>query len=43
MTTRTKKALVFAAATVVLLAVFTLYARPEMMVALADMMWACFQ
>ena len=43
MGTRTKKALVFAAATAVLVGVFTLYARPEMMVTLADMMWACFQ
>ena len=40
---RTKKALVFAAATAVLVAVFTLYARPDMMVTLGDMIWACFQ
>ena len=43
MTLRTKKALAFAAATAVLVGVFTLYTRPEMMVTLGDMIWACFQ
>jgi hypothetical protein len=40
---RTRRALVFAAATAVLVGVFTLYTRPEMMVTLGDMIWACFQ
>ena len=39
----TRKVLAFAAATAVLLGVFTLYARPQMMVTLGDMIWACFQ
>jgi hypothetical protein len=37
-----KKLLAYCAATAVLLAVFALYTRPEMMVALGDMLWACF-
>ena len=42
MKSRAKKALAYAAAVVVLAAVFALYARPEMMVAVGDMVWACF-
>jgi hypothetical protein len=38
-----KKALAYGAALAVLLAVFALYARPEMMVTVANMIWACFQ
>lgn len=43
MSLRTKKALAFTAATAVLVGVFMLYTRPEMMVTLGDMIWACFQ
>jgi hypothetical protein len=32
----------YAIAAVVLLAVFALYARPQIMVAVSDMVWACF-
>lgn len=41
-TARTRRLLACAAATAALLAVFALYARPEMMVAIGDMVWACF-
>ena len=37
------KALLYAGAAVLLVAVFVLYTRPEMMVTLGDMIWACFQ
>ena len=40
---RTRKLLAYGAALAALLAVFTLYTRPEIMVALADQVWACFQ
>ena len=43
MATRTKKLLAFTAATAVLVGVFMLYTRPDMMVVLGDMLWACFQ
>ena len=33
----------YAAAAVLLAGVFALYARPQIMVALSDMIWACFQ
>ena len=39
---RAKKALAYAAALAVLAAVFALYARPDMMMAVGDMVWACF-
>ena len=39
---RVKKAVVYGLAAVALLAVFALYAQPQMMVALGDMVWACF-
>lgn len=42
MSTRAKKAAAYGLAVVVLLAVFALYAQPQMMVALGDMVWACF-
>jgi len=42
MTLRTRKLLAYAAAAVVLLAVFALYTRPTILVTLADQMWACF-
>jgi hypothetical protein len=37
-----KKAIAYGGAVVALLAVFALYTRPEMMVAVGDMIWACF-
>jgi hypothetical protein len=40
---RTRKLLAYGAAVAVLLAVFALYTRPEIMVTLADQLWACFQ
>jgi len=43
MSPRATKALAFTAAAAVLVAVFVLYTRPQMMVALGDMIWACFQ
>lgn len=42
MTLRARKLAAYAAAVGVLLAVFALYARPEIMIALADQVWACF-
>ena len=41
MSVRTRKLLAYAAAIAVLLAVFGLYTRPQLMVALADQIWAC--
>ena len=43
MTVRAKTVLAYGAATAVLLGVFALYTRPDMMVAVGDMIWACFQ
>lgn len=37
-----RKALVWALALLVLLAVFALYARPDFLIMLADQLWACF-
>lgn len=42
MRTTTKKALAWSAVLAVLLGVFALYTRPQTMVALADLIWACF-
>jgi len=39
---RTRKGLAYAAALAVLLAVFALYTRPQIMVYVADAVWACF-
>ena len=39
---RWRKLLAYGAAVAVLLAVFALYTRPEMMATLADQIWACF-
>jgi hypothetical protein len=39
---RVKKAAAYGLAVVVLLAVFALYTQPQMMVALGEMIWACF-
>ncbi|HWI81930.1 hypothetical protein [Ramlibacter sp.] len=38
-----RKLLAYAAAIGVLLAVFVLYTRPAMMVALSEQIWACFR
>ena len=38
-----KRAAAWSAAVVALLGVFALYTRPQMMVTLGDMIWACFQ
>lgn len=42
MAPRAKKLLAYGAALLALLAVFALYTRPQMMVALGDFVWACF-
>ena len=42
MTVRTRKLLAYIAAVTVLLAVFALYTRPQFLVTLADLIWACF-
>jgi hypothetical protein len=39
---KAKKLLAYGAAIAALLAVFALYTRPQMMVALGDFVWACF-
>ena len=39
---RTRNLLGYAAALAVLLGVFLLYTRPEIMVNLAEQLWACF-
>lgn len=38
-----RKVLAYAAAVAVLLGVFALYTRPELMITLSDQIWACFQ
>ncbi len=40
--TRARKLLAYAAALALLLAVFALYTRPQMLVTLTDQIWACF-
>jgi hypothetical protein len=40
---RKGKIAIYAVALAVLLGVFALYSRPQVMVAVADMIWACFQ
>lgn len=42
MQARAKKVLAYGAALAVLVGVLALYAQPQMMVALGDFMWACF-
>lgn len=39
---KAKRLLAYGAAVAVLLGVFVLYTRPQMMVALGDFIWACF-
>ena len=43
MGTRARRLALWTAVTVVLAGVFALYSRPDMMVSLADMIWACFR
>ena len=43
MRSRVKSFTLWAAAAAVLAGVFALYTRPQMMVALGDMIWACFR
>ncbi|HVE52530.1 MAG TPA: hypothetical protein VNB23_04040 [Ramlibacter sp.] len=43
MTLRATRLAAYGAAVAALLAVFALYTRPDMMVAVGDMIWACFQ
>lgn len=38
-----RKVLAYAAAIAVLLGVFALYTRPELMITLSEQVWACFQ
>lgn len=40
---RKGKIAIYSVALAALLGVFALYTRPQVMVALADMIWACFQ
>jgi hypothetical protein len=42
MAARAKKLVWFGAAAALLLAVFALYARPDVMVMMGDLLWACF-
>jgi hypothetical protein len=43
MSTRARKFAGYGAALAALVAVFALYTRPDMMVAVGEMVWACFQ
>ena len=40
---RARKLLAYTAAVAVLLGVFALYTRPELMVAISEQVWACFR
>lgn len=40
---RARKVLAYAAAVAVLLGVFALYTRPELMITLSEQVWACFR
>jgi hypothetical protein len=40
---RPRKLLAYAAALAVLLGVFALYTRPQIMVMMAEQLWSCFQ
>jgi hypothetical protein len=42
MSIRARKLVAYFVAVLVLLAVFALYTRPQMMVRLADLFWSCF-
>jgi hypothetical protein len=41
-TTKARKLLAYGCAAALLLAVFALYTRPQILVTLADQIWACF-
>ncbi len=43
MAPRTRRIAAYAAAVAVLVGVFALYTRPDMMVAVSEMIWACFR
>ena len=43
MTPRNRKLLAYAAALALLLGVFALYTRPQIMVTLAEQVWLCFR
>ena len=43
MASRARRITAYAVAGVVLAGVFALYTRPDMMVSLGEMIWACFQ
>ena len=43
MNTRARRLLAYAAAVAVLLGVFSLYTRPELMITISEQVWACFQ
>ena len=43
MSFRVRRIAAYALAAAVLAGVFALYTRPEMMVSLGEMIWACFQ
>ncbi len=42
MMSRKAKIAIYAAAVAVLLGVFALYAQPQIMVSVSDMIWSCF-
>lgn len=41
--TRSRRIVMYAAVVAALVGVFALYANPRIMVAVSDMLWACFQ
>lgn len=43
MSLRARKVLAYVAAVGVLLGVFALYTRPELMITISEQVWACFQ
>lgn len=43
MNPRARKLIAYAAAVAVLLGVFALYTRPELMITLSEQIWACFR
>ncbi|WP_272954145.1 hypothetical protein [Ramlibacter lithotrophicus] len=43
MSLRARKVLAYVAAVAVLLGVFALYTRPELMITISEQVWACFQ
>lgn len=43
MSVRARRLAAYGAAVAVLVGVFALYTRPEMMISIGDMIWACFR